>query len=83
MILTPYNDPYFYETLATPIPSPTGPPDLITPNAMVFRVGSDVAVPMGVDDTVEYIFGGEHEEREEEMEAEEALWQDQAARTAL
>lgn len=68
MILTPYNDPYFYETLATPIPSPSGlPPDMITPNAMVFRVGSDVAVPMGVEETVEYMFGGEQEEREEEI----------------
>lgn len=68
LILTPYNDPFFYETLATPIPSPGGlPPDMQSPAAMVFRVGESVAVPMNVAETVEYMFGGEQDEREEEI----------------
>jgi len=75
MILTPWNDPFFFETLATPIPSPSNlPPDMQSPNAMVFRVGESVAVPMGVDEVIEYMFGGELDEREDEIRDEGEQW---------
>lgn len=68
MILTPSNDPYFYQTLATPIPSPSLPNSMVTPNAMVFKLGESVAVPMGLNETIEYMYGGEWDEREEEID---------------
>lgn len=71
MILTPDNDPFFFVTLATPIPSPNLPASMISPTSMAFKLGETVAIPMGLDETIEYIFGGELDAKELEIGGDE------------
>ena len=68
MILTPYNDPYFYLTLATPLPSPVLPRDMWEPQALVFRPGEMVGEGIAGQALEEYLWGGEWDAREEELE---------------
>lgn len=67
LILTPDNDPFFYPTLAAPPPQPGQTRDQIVPTALVFEPGQTVGRPATAEELREYIWGGEYDEREEEL----------------
>lgn len=67
MILTPANDPLFYNTLATPPPQRGSRNWEIQPQALVFEPGQLVGRPASASEVREYLYGGEYDERAGEL----------------